>query len=180
MFTSEHWNLVGDIMTMAKGLSSGYVPIGGVICRPHVVEAFEGDNKLSHLLTYGGHAAACAAALVNLEIIEGEGLVKNSAKMGARLLEGLNGLRSHRTVGDVRGLGLLAGVELVKDKDTKEKFAESDSAIVDLNQGLQDRGLLTRAANVISLSPPLCITEAQVDKVVEIIDDSLTAMEKEL
>ena len=180
MFTSEHWNLVGDIMTMAKGLSSGYVPIGGVICRPHVVEAFEGDNKLSHLLTYGGHAAACAAALANLEIIEGEGLVKNSEKMGARLLEGLNGLRSHRTVGDVRGLGLLAGVELVKDKDTKEKFAESDSAIVDLNQGLQDRGLLTRAANVISLSPPLCITEAQVDKVVEIIDDSLTAIEKGL
>jgi adenosylmethionine-8-amino-7-oxononanoate aminotransferase len=180
MFASEHWNLVGDIMTMAKGLSSGYVPIGGVICRPHVVAAFEGDNKLSHLLTYGGHAAACAAALANLDIIEGEGMVDNAAKMGARLLDGLNGLRKHPSVGDVRGLGLLAGVELVKDQTTREKFAEADPAIVALTEEFQQRGLLTRASNIISLSPPLCITAAEVDRIVEILDDSLTAMEKTL
>ncbi len=124
MFASEHWNLVGDIMTMAKGLSSGYAPIGAVMCRPSVMAAFEGDNRLSHLLTYGGHAAACAAALANLAIIEDEGLVENAARMGRLLMDGLEALRSHPTVGDVRGLGLLAGVELVKDKATKAKFEE--------------------------------------------------------
>jgi adenosylmethionine-8-amino-7-oxononanoate aminotransferase len=178
MFASEHWNLVGDIMTMAKGLSSGYAPIGAVMCRPHVVEAFEGDNKLSHLLTYGGHAAACAAALANIAIIENEGLVENSAKMGAHLLEGLNTLQNHPTLGDVRGLGLIAGVELVKDKATKEKFAESSDEIKYLNQGLRDRGMLTRANHVISLSPPLCITKELVEKIVSIIDDAVGDMER--
>jgi len=179
MFASNHWDLVGDILTMAKGLSSGYAPIGGVMCRPHVMQAFEGDNKLSHLLTYGGHAVACAAALANLEILEGEGLVENSAKMGARLLKGLEALRSHPTVGDVRGLGLIAGVEIVKDKGTKEKFAESGDELKALADGLQDRGLLTRAAAVISLSPPLCINEDEVDRIVEILDGAIGDMEKQ-
>ena len=178
MFASNHWDLVGDIMTMAKGLSSGYAPIGGVMCRPHVMQAFEGDNKLSHLLTYGGHAVACAAAMANIDIIEGEGLVDNSAKMGARLLKGLEELRSHPTVGDVRGLGLIAGVEIVKDKGTKEKFSESGEEIKTLCDGLLSRNLLTRAASVISLSPPLCITEDEVDRIVEIADGAITDMEK--
>jgi adenosylmethionine-8-amino-7-oxononanoate aminotransferase len=178
MFASNHWDLVGDIMTMAKGLSSGYAPIGGVMCRPHVMQAFEGDNKFSHLLTYGGHAVACAAALANLDIIEGEGLVDNSAKMGTRLLKGLEELRSHPTVGDVRGLGLIAGVEIVKDKGTKEKFSESGEEIKTLSDGLLSRNLLTRAASVISLSPPLCITEDEVDRIVEIADGAITDMEK--
>lgn len=178
MFASNHWGLVGDIMTMAKGLSSGYAPIGGVMCRPHVMEAFEGDNKLSHLLTYGGHAVACAAALANLDIIEGEGLVENSARMGARLLKGLEELRRHPTVGDVRGLGLIAGVEIVRDKGTKEKFAESGPEIKALSDGLHDRKLLTRAASVINLSPPLCITEGEVDRIVEIVDGAIGDMEK--
>lgn len=176
LFGAEHWNLVGDIMTMAKGLSSGYVPIGGVMCRPHVMEVFEGDNKLSHLLTFGGHAVACAAALANLEIIEREDLVGNSARIGARLLQGLEELRRHAIVGDVRGIGLLAGVELVKDKGTKEKFDEQGEEIAFMTEALQEGGLLTRAGGVISLSPPLCITEAEVDRMVAIIDDSLAAM----
>jgi adenosylmethionine-8-amino-7-oxononanoate aminotransferase len=178
LFASEHWGLVGDIMTMAKGLSSGYAPIGGVMCRPHVVDVFEGDNRLSHLLTFGGHAVACAAALANLEIIEREDLVGNSARMGARLLQGLEGLRRHSIVGDVRGLGLLTGVELVKDQATKEKFDENGEEIMFMTDALQEGGLLTRAGGVISLSPPLCITEAEVDRMVAIIDDSLGAMAK--
>lgn len=178
MFASEHWDLVGDILTMAKGLSSGYAPIGAVMCRPHVVEAFEGDNKLTHLLTYGGHAAACAAALANIAIIENEGLVENSAKMGAHLLEGLEGLRHHPTIGDVRGLGLVAGVELVKDKDSKEKFAESSEEVTFLDTALRDRGLLTRASHIISLSPPLCITKDEIERIVDIIDGAVSDLEK--
>ena len=177
MFASNHWDLVGDILTMAKGLSSGYAPIGGVMCRPHVMEAFQGDNKLSHLLTYGGHAVACAAALANLNILEGEGLVDNSAKMGARLLKGLEELRSHPTVGDVRGLGLICGLEIVKDGATKEKFSESGEELKALADNLHDRGLLTRAASIISLSPPLCISADEVDRIIDILDGAIGDME---
>lgn len=177
MFASNHWDLVGDILTMAKGLSSGYAPIGGVMCRPHVMEAFQGDNKLSHLLTYGGHAVACAAALANLDILEGEGLIDNSAKMGARLLKGLEELRSHPTVGDVRGLGLICGLEIVKDGATKEKFSESGEELKALADNLHDRGLLTRAASVISLSPPLCISADEVDRIIDILDGAIGDME---
>lgn len=177
MFASNHWNLVGDILTMAKGLSSGYAPIGGVMCRPHVMEAFQGDNKLSHLLTYGGHAVACAAALANLDILEGEGLIDNSAKMGARLLKGLEELRSHPTVGDVRGLGLICGLEIVKDGATKEKFSESGEELKALADNLHNRGLLTRAASIISLSPPLCISADEVDRIIDILDGAIGDME---
>jgi adenosylmethionine-8-amino-7-oxononanoate aminotransferase len=176
MFASDHWGLVGDLMTMAKGLSSGYAPIGGVMCRPHVMAAFEGDNKLSHLLTYGGHAVACAAALANLDIIEREGLVENAARMGDYLLEGLGGLRNHPTVGDVRAIGLLAGVELVSDRETRTKI--SSDAIAHLNDGFLKRGLLTRATHIVSLSPPLCITKAEIDRIVGILDDSIGDMEQ--
>ena len=176
MFACNHWGLVGDIMTMAKGLSSGYAPVGGVMCRPHVMAAFEGDNKLSHLLTYGGHAVACAAALANLDIIEREGLVENAARMGDYLLDGLNGLRDHPSVGDVRGIGLLAGMELVEDKENREKFPSD--AIEHLNAGLLKRGLLTRASHIVSLSPPLCITRAEIDRIVAILDDSIGDMER--
>ena len=105
-------------------------------------------------------------------------LVENAAKMGAHLLEGLNGLRHHPTLGDARGLGLIAGVELVKDKETKEKFAESSDEVKFLDQALRERGLLTRANHIISLSPPLCITREQVERVVSIIDDAVGALER--
>tara|TARA_B100000686_G_C16482988_1_gene808091 strand:+ start:134 stop:619 length:486 start_codon:yes stop_codon:yes gene_type:complete len=142
------------------------------------MEAFRGDNKLSHLLTYGGHAVACAAALTNLDIIESEKLVDNSAKMGARLLKGLEELHHHPTVGDVRGLGLIAGVEIVKDKETREKFSETGDEIKMLSDALLSRKLMTRAASIISLSPPLCINANEVDRVVEIVDSAIGDMEK--
>lgn len=179
MFASEHWNLVGDIMTMAKGLSSGYAPIAAAICRPKVVEPFAHDKRLSHLLTFGGHAVACAAALANIAIMQSEGMVDNAATMGAYLLEQLQHLRAHPTVGDVRGIGLLAGVELVKNRTSKEKFATDGAEVKTLNALLLDKGLLTRATHIISLSPPLCITRAEVDRMVEIIDSSLTEWEQQ-
>jgi adenosylmethionine-8-amino-7-oxononanoate aminotransferase len=179
MFASEHWGLVGDMMTMAKGLTSGYVPMGGVMCRPHVVEAFEDKNTLSHLITYGGHPVAAAAALANLDIIEREGLVENAAKMGALLKQGLENLRaSHPCIGDVRGLGLLAGLELVKDRTTKAKFSESGPELAALNKGLRDRGLITRAGTILNLCPPLCINADEIGQIVEIIDGALGDLER--
>jgi adenosylmethionine-8-amino-7-oxononanoate aminotransferase len=181
MYASEHWGLVGDIMTMAKGLSSGYAPIAAAICRPKIVEPFASatGKRLSHLLTFGGQAVACAAALANLTILQNERMVDNAATMGAYLLEQLQGLRHHPAVGDVRGIGLLAAVELVKDRTTREKFAMDGDEVKTLNTLLVDRGLLTRATHIILLSPPLCITRAEVDRVIDIIDSSLTAFEQQ-
>jgi adenosylmethionine-8-amino-7-oxononanoate aminotransferase len=181
MFASEHWDLVGDIMTIAKGLSSGYAPIAAAICRPKVVESFASGKgkKLAHLLTFGGQAVACAAALANIAIIQREKLVENAATVGAYLLERLQELRRHPTVGDVRGIGLLAAVELVKDHDSKEKFAMEGEEVKTLNTLLADRGLLTRVTHIIFLAPPLCITRAEVDRIVDILDHSLTAFEQQ-
>ncbi len=181
MFASEHWNLVGDIMTVAKGLSSGYAPIAATICRPKVVEPFASDKgkRLAHLLTFGGQAVSCAAALANLAILQRERMVENAATMGTYLLEQLQQLRQHPTVGDIRGLGLLAAVELVKDQQSKEKFSMDGDEVKTLNTLLVDRGLLTRATHIIFVAPPLCITRAEVDRVVDIIDSSLTAFEQQ-
>lgn len=179
MFASEHFGVVGDMMTMAKGLTSGYVPMGGVMCRPHVVEAFEDKNAISHLLTYGGHAVAAAAALVNLEIMEREKLVDNAAKMGAILLAGLKGLKDkHPSVGDVRGLGLIAGVEVVKDRGTREKFKAGGPELTTLANAIRERGLLTRADTIINICPPLCINESEVQQIVDAVDGALGDMEK--
>jgi adenosylmethionine-8-amino-7-oxononanoate aminotransferase len=180
MFASEHFGVVGDMLTMAKGLTSGYVPMGGVMCRPQVVEAFEGQNTLSHLITYGGHPVAAAAALANLDIIEREGLVENAAKMGLLLKEGLETLRgTHPSVGDVRGLGLIAGVEVVRDRVSKAKFAENGPELKTLNESLRRRGLLTRAGTVINLCPPLCINADEVQQIVDIVGSAIGDMEME-
>ena len=178
MFASEHFGVVGDLLTMAKGLTSGYVPMGGVMCRPHVVEAFADENTLSHLLTYGGHPVAAAAALANLDIIEREDLVGNAERMGARLLAGLEGLRAeHPHIGDVRGLGLIAGLEVVRDRDTREKFDEKGPELKALSNGLRNRGLLTRAGTILNLCPPLCITADEVDQIVDIVGGALSDLE---
>ncbi|MEQ9124710.1 MAG: aspartate aminotransferase family protein [Alphaproteobacteria bacterium] len=178
MFASEHFGVVGDMLTMAKGLTSGYVPMGGVMCRPHVVEAFEDKNTLSHLITYGGHPVAAAAALANLDIIEREGLVENAAKMGALLKEGLEKLRDkHAVIGDVRGLGLIAGVEIVRYRRTNAKFAEDGPELKTLATRIRERGLLTRAGTVINLCPPLCIDADEVAQIVDIVDLAIGDME---
>lgn len=176
MFASEHWNVTADIMTVAKGLSSGYAPIGATVCRPRVVEPFTNGKNLSHLLTFGGNAVACAAALANIAILQREGLVENAAAMGRYLQERLQQLRAHRMVGDVRGLGLLAGVELVRDQDKKTPITREQ--VKALNELLLDRGLLTRVGSIIFLSPPLCIDRAGVDRIVDIIDAGLTELEQ--
>lgn len=179
MFASEHFGIAGDMMTMAKGLTSGYVPMGGVMCRPHVVEAFEDKNTLSHLITYGGHPVAAAAALANLDIIEREGLVENAAKMGALLKQGLESLRDkHPTIGDVRGLGLIAGIEVVKDRGTREKFAETGPELTTLGNAIRERGLLTRAGTIINLCPPLVINADEVGMIVDAVDGALGDMEQ--
>ncbi|MBI2865231.1 MAG: aspartate aminotransferase family protein [Chloroflexi bacterium] len=181
-FGSQHFGLVPDIMTLAKGLSSGYLPIAATVARKEVAERFKGGRKeaFAHGITFGGHPAAAAAALKNIEIIESEQLVENSAEMGAYLLNSLEALRGHEIVGDVRGLGLMCALELVKDKKTKERFAESDDIGARLTRSLSKRGLLTRAGEIVQLAPPLCVVRQDIDEIVRIVDESLAELESEL
>ena len=147
MFASEHWDLKPDIMTVAKGLSSGYAPIGATIASKAVADTFIGEREkaFGHLLTFGGNPVSAAAAMANLDIMIGENMVDNSAEMGSYLHEQLQVLYEHPIVGDINGgLGLFFGIELVKDRDTKEKFGKDDDIGSKLTPLLLERQLLTR------------------------------------
>ena len=173
MFACEHWGVVPDIMTVAKGITSGYAPMGAAIAGSKVTAKFaaaEGrEAGLNHVLSFGGHAAAAAAALKNIEIMERERLVENSAAMGAYLLDGLSTLKKHPLVGDVRGLGLLAAVELVRNKTTREPFRPSDQMQAKLTAYMREQGLLARVYQVIEVGPPLIAGRKEVEQIVEVI-----------
>jgi adenosylmethionine-8-amino-7-oxononanoate aminotransferase len=162
---------------MAKQLSSGYLPAAGAIVRKDVADTFLGgeDEKFRHLYTYGGHPIAAAAALANLKIIEDEDLVENSAKMGQYLFERLQVLHRHSFVGDIRGgKGLFAAIELVKDRESKERFPVAMGIGDKITELLDLHDLLTRADNVIPILPPLITTSDDVDFIVEGIDRALS------
>ena len=181
MFASEHWEVTPDIMTLAKGLSSGYAPIAATICRQPIADVFGGaDGKaIGHLLTFGGQPVACAAALANLDILQRENLVGNAETQGAYLLAQLHELASrHPTVGDVRGLGLLCALELVTDRRTRQPFPPEGAEISHLLNKLAELGLLTRADNNLYLAPPLCIERREIDQLLGIVDDALSDFEE--
>ncbi|MCH8818588.1 MAG: aspartate aminotransferase family protein, partial [Chloroflexi bacterium] len=141
-FGADTVGVTPDIMSIAKGLTSGYFPMGGTIASKRVSDAFTGgpDATFKHMFTYTGHPAGCAAALANLEIIEREGLVENCRIQGERLSERLLEIKDrHPIVGDVRGIGLLQGLELVKDRKTKEHWPASAEIGPKITQGLMDR-----------------------------------------
>jgi adenosylmethionine-8-amino-7-oxononanoate aminotransferase len=178
LFASEHFGVVPDVMTIAKGLSSGYAPIAAVMVRPSVFEGFKKEGaSIGHLLTFGGHAVATAAASKNIEILLEENLVAASAEKGAYLLAQLDQLRSHPTVGDVRGLGLMCAVELVKSKASKEPWGARHEFIRQLGETIHEKGVLTRVWNQIHIAPPLVITKEEIDRIVAVIDESLTELE---
>ena len=183
MFATEHWGVVPDMMTVAKGITSGYIPMGGCITRGEISDAFIGSQKASfkHVITFGGHPVAAAAALKNIEIMENEGMVENAAKQGAYLLDGLNEIKEkYQMIGDVRGLGLFCGLELVADRETKEYFpAEADLANR-ITQGFADNGLLLRGGDRMNVAPPLCITSSEVDEIVTTMDKVFGQVSKDL
>lgn len=182
MFAAEHWDVVPDIMTVAKGLSSGYAPIGAAICRQHIAQQFSGaaNQPLAHLLTFGGQPVACAAALANLEILQQENLVANAAEQGRYLLTQLQQLATrHPSVGDVRGLGLLCALELVADRATKEPFTADGAEMTRLLDILAELGVLTRADTNLYVAPPLCIQRPDIDRLVMLLDTGLSRFEEE-
>ena len=185
MFGGDHFGVVPDLMTMAKGLSSGYAPIAAVGVSERLYEEFKKpEASLAHLLTFGGQAVACAAALKNLEILQREELVKRSAEQGRYLLQLMQGLRAHPTVGDVRGIGLMCAAELVQNKQTKEPFGWGPAAASHpfsrrLTEVMEEKGLLTRVFMSVHLAPPLVVSKEELEAMVRIVDDSLTVAERE-
>ena len=183
MFALEHWDVVPDIMTVAKGIISSYLPFGAAVVRDEIADLFAGKgNGLKHVFTASGHPVCSAAALKNIEIIETEGFVENSAEVGAYFKEQLLGLMAdHPIIGDVRGLGLLLTVELVSDRKTKEKFDKDLEIPAKLNESFKKHGLLYRAGDgTLGFGPPLSITKDEVNEIVHAIDLSFWELEGEL
>lgn len=176
-FGLEHYGIEPDIIQFAKGITSGYVPLGGIGVSDTIREAINSappDKRWMHAYTYSGHPTCCAVALANIKIIEEEGMVERAEVLGRRLLDGLMTLHDLNSVGDVRGQGMMAAVELVADKATKQAFPTEANVGARVNQEITKRGLYTRViGDTICLAPPLCTTEEQVDQIVAIMRDSI-------
>jgi adenosylmethionine-8-amino-7-oxononanoate aminotransferase len=182
-FASPGLGFEPDLMTMAKGISSGYIPIAAVAASDKVAAAFEGDKSKTFGLgiTFGTHPVSCAVAFANIQIIEREQLPENAARVGAYLHGRLTSLKEqHPIVGDVRGRGLLLAVEIVQDPATKEPFPEDAGLGDKLTAALVKRGILCRAGNVVNIAPPLVITPAECDWLVDGLDGALAEVEQEL
>jgi len=179
-FALKRWGVQPDILSFAKGITSGYLPLGGIMISQEILDAMVAApyaDRWMHAYTYSGHATCCAVGLRNLELIAQEGLVEHAAAMGARLLAGLQTLREFQAVGDVRGLGLMAGVELVADRTTKAGFDPAQGIIGKVKAELEARGVFTRnMRDIIAFAPALVITPAQVDQLVESLRGAIAAV----
>ena len=174
-FAVDNWGVVPDIITTAKGITSGYVPLGAVIISEPIADYFE--NKMLWCgLTYSGHPLACAAGVATIDVYEEDGLLQNSIKVGKYLGNKLEGLKAgHPCVGDVRYIGLFTALEIVSDKKTKKPI----DPLADTGKYLRDQGLFTFIFhNVIFVVPPLCINESQIDEGLAIIDQALAGIDK--
>jgi putrescine aminotransferase len=181
-FAVEHDGIVPDIMSVAKGITSGYVPLSAAIARRKLADAFPEDatQENVHPNTYAAHPVACAAGLANLTIMEKDNLVANAEAMGARLLEGLTqAVDKRRIVGEVRGRGLMVCAELVAPDGTGRPL--DGAAVARLDRKAWERGAIVYArGQVVRLAPPLCITREEVDRLVDIVAASIGELEGEL
>jgi 4-aminobutyrate aminotransferase len=177
MFVAEHFGVVPDMVVLGKALGGGALPIAALIARPELDVA--GAWALGHY-THEKNPLTARAALTTLQIIEDEGLVEHARRLGARSLERLRELQArHRLVGDVRGLGLVLGVELVLDRETKAPATDAAEAVM---YRALDRGLSfkTTMGNVLTLTPPLVVSEAEMDAALGILDECLSEVERGL
>ncbi len=169
-FGSQTFDLKPDVMTMAKGLSSGYQPIGAVMISDRIAEIFDRENKeFTHGYTYSGHPVACAVALKNLQIMRDEKIIENARdNVMDYLQQRFSEFADHPLVGEARGMGFLGALELVKDKSTREKFDDKGSAGVTCRNISAENGLIMRAVgDSMILCPPLIINRDQVDELAE-------------
>jgi taurine--2-oxoglutarate transaminase len=180
-FACEHWDVVPDILTLAKGINSGYVPLGAMVVREPVADWVR-DKMFAGGLTYSGHPLACAVGVASIEAFREEGIVEQAAATGEIFAEELRKLAErHPSVGDVRGLGCFWGLELVKDRRTREPLVpfngtgEATAPVGRLVKAALERGLyLMTHWNVIMLCPPLTITREELEQGLAILDEALS------
>jgi putrescine---pyruvate transaminase len=181
MWGIEHWGVVPDIISTAKGISSGYLPLGAVIVHEKIYQTLLDSSKgmvMWHGYTNTGNPACCAAGLKVLEIVERDGLIEHAEKMGKRLHDGLRNFHSLPIVGDIRGLGLMAAVELVRKKETREAFPAEAGVGAQFKRAAFDGGLLIRViGDNICMSPPLIISASEIDLLLERLGDALAKTE---
>ena len=184
-FALGHWGVTPDIVSFAKGVTSGYLPLGGIILSTRVHRALEDapmEERYMHAATYSGHPTCCAVGLANVGIIEREGLVERAAVVGRKLLAGLETLRALPSVGDVRGLGMLAAVELVSDQASRAPASGLGAKVV---AAAAERGLILRqragaegppvSGDSLCLAPPLMTPEPVIERIVQIVGESIAA-----
>ena len=181
-FAANHWDVVPDIMTLSKGINNGALPLGAVLVKKKIADYFE-DNFFYAGLTQFGNPIACAAGVAAIEVYKEENLIQNSRELGLYLLEKLEEIRKkHPSVGDVRGKGLFATVELVKDRETREPlipwtvehYEHKHPLMQELLGRLKEEGLYAYARwNMLMICPPLCITREELAWGLERIDDAL-------
>jgi adenosylmethionine-8-amino-7-oxononanoate aminotransferase len=186
MFGCMNWDVRPDLMSIAKGITSGYFPLGGAIASNEIYETIKDGlaNMMPflHGFTYNNHPTGCAAGLANLKFIEDNKLVENAAEIGTYLADRLKGLYDHKSVGDIRSRGLMAAVEIVKDKETKEQIGDmpmdSTHRIEDLmwEKGIYARGML----ETVGIAPVLTTTKEEIDLIVDALDASIAEMEDEM
>ena len=179
-FACNHWNVVPDLMTVAKGLTSSYLPLGAVVMRDRIAAHFD-KNVFMGGLTYNSHPMSCAAALATIRVYEEDKLVENAARMGQVLARELAKLKErHPSVGDVRSIGLFSIVELVKDRRTREPLAPFNARpdqmgpMSKIGSFFRENGLYTFIRwNNFFVNPPLCVTEAEIMEGMSIVDRAL-------
>jgi adenosylmethionine-8-amino-7-oxononanoate aminotransferase len=178
MFGARHWGVRPDLMTFAKGITSGYMPLGATAVTGEVFETFYSNEKkgaFRHGNTYSGHPAACAAALANLDLIEREDLPGNARRVGRRLVDGLQKLSKHDVVGFVDGVGLLGRVQLVRERKSRSLFAPELAVADRIARRARELGVILRPLpnDSLSFSPPLCLTDGEADTIVGVVDQAI-------
>jgi len=190
MFGSQHWETEADIYTFAKGMSSGYMPVGATAVKEHIFDKFDGESESRHhfrqINTFGGHPVASAVALKAIQIVEEEGLVDNAAKVGSYLLQQLQeSLGEHPFVGEIRGKGLLIGIELVESRESKIPLADRRMASIVsdcLNKGViigRNSNTIPSRTNILLIAPPLVICQPEIDQIVETLTAAMRSVLKE-
>ncbi|HLX19485.1 MAG TPA: aminotransferase class III-fold pyridoxal phosphate-dependent enzyme, partial [Gaiellaceae bacterium] len=174
------WNVVPDILTMAKGINSGYIPLGAMAVREPIAQWVR-DKYFAGGLTYSGHPLACAVGVASIEAFREEGIVEHAAEMGPVIREALDGLAAkHPSVGEVRGLGCFFGLELVRSRTTREPLVpfnatgEDAAPVARVGKAALDQGVyLMTHWNVVMVCPPLTITPEELDEGIAVLDDAL-------
>jgi taurine--2-oxoglutarate transaminase len=187
MFCVEHWDVVPDIMTMAKGITGAYIPMGATITTRKIADYFDRpENLFVHGQTYAMHPLVCAAALAAIEQYSKYKLVENAAKMGEVLGKRLEELKEdHKSVGDVRGKGLFWGLELVKDRETKEPFVTREqkfepNMLKRISGACMEMGVyVVNIINILLVAPPLVVGEEDIDKGIAALDEALKVADRE-